>query len=355
MQVDFLTQYITGILPSKRKTSSSGWISFCAPCCVHNGESADTRGRGGIIANGNGHISYSCFNCNYKTSFTPGRPLGYKFRKLLQWLGADENTIRYLVIKAIQLKDQVELIQPTVDKEIEPVNFKIRSLPAEAQSFYGLVESYELANKPYPKQFVDAVQYCSQRCIDMKRYNFYWTPEVEHKLSYRVIVPYIWKDQIIGYSARAISNSIKPKYYSNHEPNFVFNVNEQRSTSKFVIVVEGPFDAMVIDGVAVLSNECNEIQADIIDELGREVIVVPDFDVHVNDRNKKVWPGSKLVDQAVEYGWSVAFPVWAETCKDVSEAVEKYGKLFTLKTILDSKQHNKLKIELLKRKMFNGN
>ena len=349
MQFDFLTQYIVSVLPAKRKSSASGWISFNAPCCVHNGENSDSRSRGGIIANANGSISYHCFNCQYKTGFTPGKPLSYKFRKLLSWLGADDNTVRQLVIRAIQLKDYIGIIQPEPIIDAEPIDFKIRSLPAEAQTFHSLSNAIN-----YSTQLIEAVQYVSDRNIDMSRYDFYWTPITDHKLNCRIIIPFKWKDQIIGYTARAVKNDIKPKYYSDYEPNFVFNTNEQKANSKFVIVVEGPFDAMAIDGVAILGNECSEQQADIIDALGREVIVVPDFDIHLNNRNKKVWAGSKLIDHALEYGWSVAFPIWAETCKDVSEAVEKYGKLFTLKTILDSKQHNKLKIEILKRKMLNG-
>jgi DNA primase len=76
--------------------------------------------------------------------------------------------------------------------------------------------------------------------------------------------------------------------------------------------------------------------------LGREVIVVAD-----RDR-----AGAKMVNNAIEYGWSVSFPVWLETCKDVNEAVVKYGKLFVLKTILDSKYSSKLKIELMKKKVY---
>ena len=124
----------------------------------------------------------------------------------------------------------------------------------------------------------------------------------------------------------------------------VFNMDRQVRDNKFVFVVEGPFDAMAIDGVAILSNQCNEYQADIIDSLGKEVIVVPDADK----------AGAKLIEQAIEYGWSVSFPVWAETCKDASAAVKQYGKLFVLKSILDAKEHNRLKIEILKRKILNG-
>jgi DNA primase len=183
--------------------------------------------------------------------------------------------------------------------------------------------------------------YTSVRRIDLNKYNFYWTPEEQYNLHKRVIIPFTWNNQIIGYSARATDETVKPKYHSHYEPNYVFNVDRQLKDSKFVIVVEGPFDAMSIDGVAVLSNECSEVQADIIDSLAREVIVVPDKDK----------AGMKLIDDAIKFGWSVSFPVWQETCKDAAEAVNRYGKLFTLKSILEAKESSKLKIELLKRKM----
>jgi hypothetical protein len=59
-----------------------------------------------------------------------------------------------------------------------------------------------------------------------------------------------------------------------------------------------------------------------------------------------------MINNAIEYGWSVSYPVWLETSKDVNEAVVKYGKLFVLKSILDAKQTSKLKIELMKKKLY---
>jgi len=41
-------------LPGKRKSTASGWISFNAVCCVHNGHSQDKRGRGGIKTSNQG-------------------------------------------------------------------------------------------------------------------------------------------------------------------------------------------------------------------------------------------------------------------------------------------------------------
>ena len=77
-----------------------------------------------------------------------------------------------------------------------------------------------------------------------------------------------------------------------------------------------------------------------IDNLNRQVIVVPDRDA----------PGEKLINQAIEFGWSVAFPEWDEKVEDVADAVLKYGRLFTMQSILKNTETNKLKINL-KRKM----
>jgi hypothetical protein len=268
--------------------------------------------------------------------------LTYKFRKLLGWFGASENEIKRLVIDAIRVKD---IVSPdTVIEEVEPIDFKPRPLPDEAQDFFTLNTFYTLNDdKDVPQGYHNAVLYISNRLIDFQKYPFYWTPETQYNLHKRVIIPFTWKGNIIGYSARAFDDTVKPKYHSNYEPNYVFNVDRQKHDSKFVIVSEGPFDAMAVDGVAVLSNECSEIQADIIDSLGREVIVVPDGDKS----------GKKLIDDALEYGWSVSFPIWQKDYKDVSEAVEKLGKLFVLKSIIEAKETGRLKIELLRKRLYN--
>ena len=332
------------LLPAKRKTNStSGWISFNAPCCHHNGESADTRGRGGLVSNPDGGVSYHCFNCNFKASYVPGRHLNYKFRKLLTWLGADENTIKRLVIDAIRIK---ELVEPeAVETTKEEIVFKPRPLPEQAQTLQALHTFYELSNNNthVPREFHDTVIYSASRNIDLVRYDCYWTPEQAYNLHKRLIIPFTWQNEIIGYTARAIYDDVSPKYYSQYDTDYVYNVDRQRPTGRFVIVVEGPLDAMVIDGVAILGNECSEAQADIIDSLAREVIVVPD-----RDR-----AGVKLIDSALEYGWHVSFPIWQETCKDVSEAVKRYGKLFVLKSIIDARETSKLKIELKKKRLNN--
>jgi hypothetical protein len=341
------------LLPPKRKSTNT-WISFNAVCCQHNGESADRRGRGGVRPNADGSVSYHCFNCGFKTGYQPGRPLGYRFKKLLDWLGADENTIQRLSFEAMRVK---ELVAPASAPERvrEQIEFKPRPLPDNSATVMQWASMIAEAGDNYviPSQVNHAVEYLHQRKIDVNERDFYITEETAYNLHKRIIIPFHWKNQIIGYTARAFDNTVRPKYHNSHDANFVFNTDRQKNRA-FVIVVEGPIDALQIDGVAVLGNECSDQQADIINSLHDNIIVVPDFDVHINEKTKKkVWPGRELIDTALDNGWSVSFPVWHEQYKDVADAIEHLGKLFVLKSILDAQETSALKIELLTKKIYN--
>jgi hypothetical protein len=106
-------------------------------------------------------------------------------------------------------------------------------------------------------------------------------------------------------------------------------------------VVEGVFDALCIGGLAVLHADVNDTQARLIRNLGREVIVVPDQDL----------PGMRLVDRAVELGWSVSMPEWPAGVKDVNDAVICMGRLAALLTIMQARETSRIKIELRKKQL----
>ena len=156
-----------------------------------------------------------------------------------------------------------------------------------------------------------------------------------------MLIPFYWKGNIVGFTGRIFEQSDKVKYYTDVQPGYVFNMDAQDWTRKFVIVTEGPFDAITVSGVSILGSEINDIQQELINNLNRQVIVVPDRDA----------PGEKLVNQAIEFGWSVAFPEWDNKVGDVAEAVLKYGRLFTIQSILKTSESNKFKLDL-KRKMY---
>jgi len=306
----------------KHKRAPSGWYSFNAVCCQYNGEGIDKRGRGGVITDGEG-VSYHCFNCSFKTGWKPGRHISYKFRKLLEWLGVNEAERQRLVFEALRIKETIEV---TADVEQDfTIEFKSRPLPDNA---INILEA--------PLKIQD---YCDKRCIPKD--NLLWSNSRAGRMYNRVIIPFTWQGKVIGNTARATDSTTKPKYFNNYEPNYVYGVDNQNSNAKFVIICEGVIDALSINGVSILGNRANEIQAQIIDMLGREIILVP-------DRDK---PGQRLIDDALEYGWSVSFPEWENDVKDINAAIMRYGKLFTLKSIVDAKQTSQLKINLMRKNL----
>jgi DNA primase len=152
----------------------------------------------------------------------------------------------------------------------------------------------------------------------------------------RIIIPVVWQNKNIGFVARGINPDIKPKYYAQVQPGSLFNLDRQHWSRKFVILVEGVFDAIMLDAVAILGSEINAKQKQQIDALNRKVIIVPD-----RDR-----AGSKLIDQACDWGWSVSMPPWHEGIKDVNNAVLKYGKILTMQAILKHTHNSRTKIKL---------
>lgn len=325
-------------LPTNKKKTPSGWIAFNGPCCIHNGETQDKKKRGGIMNSADGTLSYHCFNCGFKTSYIPGRKISVKTKKWMSWLGIDDNTIKKLVIEAMRLEESDNVIEKK-----KFVSFIKKSLPKNAHKLDTWLEKYlrkDLTDKQH--NYIDSLlNYLRARGIGADWYDFMYSPDMSFDFNRRLIIPFYWKGDVVGYTGRIFDDSGKVKYYTEVQPGYVFNMDAQDWNRKFVLVTEGPFDAITTSGVSILGSEINDVQRELIEGLNRQIIVVP-------DRDK---PGEKLINQAMEFGWSVAFPEWAEDVDDVADAVLKYGRLFTIQSILKSTESNRLKIDL-KRKMY---
>jgi len=325
-------------LPAGRKKTPSGWISFNAPCCVHNGETADKKKRGGIMTSADGTVSYHCFNCGFKASYVIGRKLTYKMRQFMGYIGIPDDTIRKLAIEAMREEEG--------DVKYEKkkfVTFKKKELPKLTKPLGEWLEAYTVGTMPTEQQnkIDNLLNYLAGRGIGADWYDFMYSSDKHWDVDKRLLIPFYWRGEIVGFTGRIFEQSDKVKYFTDVQPGYVFNMDAQDWTRKFVIVTEGPFDAITISGVSILGSEINDTQRELIDSLGRQVIVVPDRDA----------PGEKLIGQAKDFGWSVAFPEWEDGVNDVADAVAKYGRLFVLQSILKTAESNKLKIDL-KRKMY---
>ena len=325
-------------LPANRKKTPSGWISFNAPCCVHNGETADKKKRGGVMTSADGTVSYHCFNCGFKANYVIGRRLNQKMRAFMGYIGITDDTIRKLAIEAMREEES-----DTKYEKKKFVTFGKKNLPKDTKPLDVWLEKYttgELSGTDQ-KRIDNMLTYLSSRGIGPDWYDFMYSTDKVWDMYQRLLIPFYWKGDIVGFTGRMFEESEGVKYYTDVWPGYVFNMDAQDWTRKFVLVTEGPFDAITISGVSILGSEINDTQRELIDGLVRQVIVVPDRDA----------PGEKLINQAVEFGWSVAFPEWDKTVGDVAEAVLKYGRLFTIQSILKTTETSKLKIDL-KRKMY---
>ena len=336
--MNLIQNTILSSLPANKKKTPSGWVSFNAPCCIHNGESQDKKKRGGIMTSADGTLSYHCFNCGYKTSYIVGRKLTQRMRQFMSWLGVPDNTIKRLAIEAMRHEEA-----DTKQTKRKFITFKKITLPKNAHLLAFWLEKYVARDLTQPQwQKIDTIlNYLKSRGIGADWYDFMYSPVMTWDMDKRVLIPFYWKGDTVGFTGRLFEPSDKIKYYTDVQPGYVFNMDIQDWTRKFVIVTEGPFDAITISGVSILGSEVNDIQRELIDGLNRKVIVVP-------DRDK---PGEKLIDQAIEFGWNVAFPEWNGKVEDVADAVLKYGRLFTIQSILKSTESSKLKIDL-KRKIY---
>lgn len=309
--------------PIKRKQTPSGWISFNAPCCHHNGTSADTRGRGGLIGNTDGGISYHCFNCGYKASWQPGRNLSYKMKNLMKWFNAPDDVITKLALDVMKLNegetDNFYTVQLPTFVDVE--------LPQDAKPIKDI-------ENDIPTHLLDVLKYMKERNLYLDDYNFYWSPNLGYRD--RLIIPFYYNKKIVGFTARTFLPNKRPKYLSNQQPGYVFNFDEQRPEKIFVIVCEGPIDAIHVEGVAVLGSEIKDQQVAMINSLNKQVIVVPDKDK----------AGSKMIETALEQGWSVSMPDWGKDINDIGDCVNQHGKLYTLYSIVNNSESSKLKIQL---------
>lgn len=322
---------ILSYLPSKRKQSSSGWISFNAPCCVHNGENADRRQRGGIKNNEQGW-SYHCFNCGFTASFILGRNLSFKARKLMSWLNVPQEEIERINLESLRHRSVQGILddRQRTANVLQGIEFEERELPS----------NFVLVDEHTPVHY----QYLRDRCISMD-YPFGMSagmPDQKWGSRPGLIIPFTYDNRIVGHTTRYLDDKT-PKYIHDMQTGYVFGTDLQKSDWQHVLVMEGVFDALSISGLAVLHAEINDAQVRLIRSLGREVTVVPDQDE----------AGMKLVDRALELGWAVSIPEWPEDCKDVNDAVKKFGRLGTLLTIMQARETSKIKIEMARRRLKN--
>ena len=320
MDIDILVEQVHSLLldhlPIKTSKTPSGWNTMDCPMCT------DKRKRGGLITTG-AKISYNCFNCGYTTGWEPNPTLGKKYKQLATTLGATTEEIH---------KTQIEILKYAELLEGQQDSYYVYNL----QKF----ETIKLPDSVVSLDSLDDSHPVKKYAIDRDLYGLFPLLYFDEPLyKQRLVVPFTFNNELVGWTGRHISPPGKqtPKYLHNMPSGYVFNIDRfADSKREIVIVTEGVFDAILIDGVAIQGNSVTPEQAHLIEKLGKRVILCPDRDT----------AGRELVMQAMELGWEVSFPSWASDIKDAADAVKRYGRLATVDSIIRNAINNELKIKV---------
>lgn len=333
-------QLILDNLPARRRQTPKGWITFNAPCCSHRGHKADRRGRGNLMMGSDGVIGYNCYNCGFKTKFD-GVDLSHNFENLLVWIGAPPEGIKAAKLELLRLK----LDGVTPDGYEAPAfvrrEFKEVPLPTGAVRMESVPERDEI-----PPSFLRVLSYLTSRGAAVaENHDYHWSPDIKHAMRDRLIIPFYHGDKVVGWTARYAGEPPKgvPRYYNSElQPGYLFNHEVMDDhVRRYVLLVEGSLDAIAIDGVAALGAELTPEQLAWLRGCDKEIIVVP-------DRQRS---NQGLIDVALAQGWHVSFPEWEDDVKDAAQASARYGRIYTIRSIISSRTNSALEIDV-KRQMF---
>lgn len=332
--MEILKQVLMNNLPSKAK-SSAKCISFNCPCCVYMGESRpDTRGRGGLFIEAD-TIGYNCFNCRFKCRQDKSEKLNFKTKKFLELLGVPSIDINRVQLDSLKNSSVAYSIlgldeKPKVTTKVD-LNFKSVELPEGTRLLH------DILTEDVSSDVIDVYNYAIDRGVE--GYPFLmWCDSKAHRMNRRLIIPYMYRGKVVGYTARLIDKCKKNERYYTQSPNssnYVFNLDSIYKKRKYLIINESPIDSILYDGVATMNFEPTYKQIKLINEFKGKKIVVPDFGIG----------GSTMIKCAVENNWSVFYPEW-NTGFDLGEATQMYGKLFVLERIINDSVDNPIEIKV---------
>lgn len=295
----------------------SGFAKTNCMMCHTLGHTPDTRKRFGIRFD-NYTIAMNCFNCNFKAVWKIGEHLSRKFKSFLLEIGVSEKEIQKIAFGILQYNKGLtkHFIQ---DLKYNNLSFFNVSLPENCLSFPELIN-----NNCLDSNFLDCLQYAVNRDLPLDR--LYWTPHL--KFNRRVIVPFTHNSRIVGYTGRIIdkiTNKKIPKYLGTEQDGYLFNLDMQDLSQKYIIVCEGVFDALPIYAVSTLGQISKSQQAR-LQNTNKTIVLVP-------DRDKA---GSEFIKVAIDRKWAISWPPWGSGIKDVNDAVCLYGKIATVQSIMEN-------------------
>lgn len=304
------------------RSNSKGWCSVKCLLCH------DYRSRGAFKFEYE-TVGYNCFNCGHAALFTPSEhtSIPKKMQEVFDAFSIPTSEFKEAMFDAFIKQASGKKLNKEKEHRIK-LTFNDLTLPKFLRplDILGNGDVYDDI----------ACEYLLARGIEPSGYPFLIADKkLSPILKYldwkgRIVIPYYRHDKVVFYQGRDMLSTERTKYLSPSDSrDAVFYGFDEiyAHTDKPLYVQEGFFDAYLLkDSVATFSNKLTEQQIEILNRCHRPKVVIP-------DREGK---GYIIANQAIEQGWSVSFPDIGSSCKDMNDAILKYGRLYVLKSIADN-------------------
>lgn len=323
MQEQSLEQVIRQYVYLPPTPNSKGWFPVVHKGCDHGG-----KGPRAAFNFSDGAVAFHCFNCGVSTVFDPNthNTMPKKMATVLSDFGIHEEEWQPIIFELFgKHKSGKQSRQRKQQTDIEPTELHV------PQPFYLLSQADH--NDKWAQIATDYL--INERDLDPNSYPFMLCGKhSDHKQwdkwRRRLIIPIYKQDKLVFYQGRALTNNVQPKYLSPPVPKERVLYGYERIFEKSdnpIYVVEGWFDAFKLGGygVALLGNEITDQQIRWLNRTPRTKVYIPD----------RFGNGRQTAERALVIGWSISTPPIG-SCKDIADAVNRYGLLYVLKSITDN-------------------
>lgn len=312
-----IRQYVS--LPSH--PNAKGWFPILCKVCGDRGHKGD-RAAFNFSSSGG---AYHCFNCGIKATYDPSvdEDFSRNLKQVLTSFSIPKTDWGTVLLDALVNKREYS----GTKSEEALTDFEPAEIPLQS-TFYPLTDDKSDEFAQY------AIEYLrDERRINWTDYPFMLskrgTELKPNKWYGRLIIPIYKNNKLIFYQGRDLTDTMLKKYdtpaVSKESVLYGFDHMFSGPRDMPLYVVEGWFDAFHLDGVAVFGNTISKAQTFWLNRTPRQKVIIPD----------RFGNGRVLAESALDKGWAIATPDIGN-CKDIDEAVRKYGLIYVLNSIRDN-------------------
>jgi DNA primase len=261
-------------------------------------------------------IKYNCFNCGVSTSYTKNSTYLHKdFRDVLNAYGIDDTDIDLELGKTYFTKEQIVIAKKKAESKIAEV-----ALPPN---------SYQVTTPSEDDMWtIVADEYLQSRGLSLADHTWFLSTHKDYRD--RIIIPYYKDGKVIYWDARSFDDNAKKRYINPTTPKepILFGYDElERNFDKPLFIMEGAFDAISISGVGMGGSKLYKQKIEAFKKCRRRKIFVI-------DKKDKQNNGYKLGLDALNHDWEITFTTGDGL--DVNKSVAKYGKIWTIRDLLEN-------------------